>query len=194
MNNKINYIFLMVAFLIKFVISLMVTNWTIALVYSVIVAFVYFRLISKKLRPGRFIPFVMLDFIVSFYLCYKSYGLDLHTILISLIYFIFSSSGIYFFIIDWLAKDTSSFKLSFSSNMEVDKGIKALEENDYEKALESFSKAIKDYKRNYLGYMGMCTTLSKMDKKNLKKINYYRKKCLKYAPRELRESITKKYD
>jgi hypothetical protein len=39
----------------------------------------------------------------------------------------------------------------------------------------------------------MCNTLTKIDQKNIKKIKYYKKKCIKYAPKELKDSINNKY-
>ena len=39
----------------------------------------------------------------------------------------------------------------------------------------------------------MCNTLSKMDKKNIKKLKYYKKKCVKYAPKELKKAILDRY-
>lgn len=194
MKNKLDYLFLFIGFIIKFGISLFITNWVISVIYSFVFAFVYYKMISNKTSVGRYVPFIMLDFIICFYLCYKSYGLDIFMVLTSLIYFAFSSFGVYFFIFEILVREEPKSKVAFLANIEIDKGIKALEENDYNLALETFSKVIKENKDNYLGYMGMCRTLSKMDKRNLKKINYYHKKCLKYAPRELRESINKKYD
>lgn len=110
------------------------------------------------------------------------------------IYFVISSGLIYYMVIDYVGKQTSNKALTKNSNVEVDKGLKALENDQYDKALESFNNAIKEHKKNYLGYMGMCNTLSKMDEKNLKKIKYYKKKCIKYAPKELKKSISEKYD
>ena len=75
----------------------------------------------------------------------------------------------------------------------MDEGINALENEDYDLAMELFSNDIKEHKKNYLGYMGMFNTLVKIDEKNIKKINYYKKKCIKYAPNELKESINSKY-
>ena len=99
----------------------------------------------------------------------------------------------YFLIIDYVGEITSNKVLTNISNIEVDKGIKALENDDYDLAIEAFSNAIKEHKKNYLGYMGMCNALTKMDKSNLKKLKYYKKKCIKYAPKELKNTISDKF-
>ena len=135
----------------------------------------------------------MIDFIIGLYLNFNIYGLNYFSILFSLLYFISSSGFLYLLLIDYLGKVTSRKKLKEKSNVEIDKGIKALENNEYEIALIAFSNAIKEHKKNYLGYMGMCNVLTKLDKENLKKIKYYKKKCIKYAPKHLKESINDKY-
>ena len=188
-----DYMLLIVGAIIKFFISLLITNITISFVYSFVFLSIYFLLISRRSNVGKYIPFLILDFIAGFYLCYLKYDLGVFMVSISLIYFVFSSFCVYFAVFESLIRERPTSRVTLA-NFEIDRGIKALEDKDYELALEAFSKVIKEHKGNYLGYMGMCTTLSKMDKKNLKKIAYYRKKYIKYAPRELRESITNKYD
>ena len=153
----------------------------------------YSYFMIKRYNVSSYLPFVMIDFMTGFFLTYEVYGLSLFTFIFSIIYFILSNFLLYYILIDYIGKITSSKQLRARSNNEIDKGIKALENNDYNKAIESFSNAIKEHKKNYLGYMGMCNTLNKMDKKNLKKIHYYKKKCIKYAPKNLKESIKNKY-
>ena len=193
MQKKMDYMLLIVGTIIKFLISLLITNITISFVYSFIFLSIYIIMLARKSNVEKYVPFIMLDFISAFYLCYLSYRLGAFMIAISLIYFMFSSFVIYFAIFESLVRERP-ISIHSLANIEIDRGIKALEDKDYDLALEAFSKVIKEHRENYLGYMGMCTTLSKMDKKNLKKIEYYRKKYIKYAPRELRESITNKYD
>ena len=74
------------------------------------------------------------------------------------------------------------------------KVLKAMQDNDLDIAIDEFKSAIKNYKKNYLGYMGICNILTRMDKKNLKKIKYYKKKCIKYAPKELKDNIVRRYE
>ena len=68
------------------------------------------------------------------------------------------------------------------------------DEKNSQKQFELFKSAIKNYKKNYLGYMGMCDVLAKSNKKHLKKFKYYKKKCIKYAPSELKENIVRRYE
>lgn len=194
MKNRIWYAFFFLAFIIKFLISLIISDVFIALSFSVLLFILYSYLISKRSSISTYLPLVMIDFIVGYFLCYNLYGLRLHMIVFGAIYFVISSGLIYYMVIDYVGKQTSNKALTKNSNVEVDKGLKALENDQYDKALESFNNAIKEHKKNYLGYMGMCNTLSKMDEKNLKKIKYYKKKCIKYAPKELKKSISEKYD
>lgn len=193
MKNKVFGAFFILSITIKFLISLVIADTITSLIYCLFFFFTYSELILKKSNIGLYFPFVMIDYILGYYLCFNIYGMSLYSLLFSLIYFVCSSSYMYFLIIDYVGEITSNKALNKISNIEVDKGIKALEKDDYNLAIESFSNAIKEHKKNYLGYMGMCNTLTKMDKTNLKKIKYYKKKCIKYAPKELKDSINDKF-
>jgi Tfp pilus assembly protein PilF len=83
------------------------------------------------------------------------------------------NSILYIALINKVGEETSSKALTKKSNVYIDKGLKALEENKVDDAVNEFKSAIKSYKKNYLGYMGMCDALSKSEKKNLIKM-----KCL----------------
>ena len=182
-----------VACAIKFMVTLAIADVISSLICSLFFLVFYSYLIWKKSDISSYILLVMIDYIFGYYLCISAYDINLQSLLFSLIYFVCGSGYMYFLIIDHVGKITSNKTLTNISNIEVDKGIKALENDDYNLALESFSNAIKEHKKNYLGYMGMCNTLTKMDKKNLKKLKYYKKKCIKYAPKELRNSINNKF-
>ena len=194
MKNKVWYSFFLLAFIIKILMSVIICDVFVSLMYGLILLFVYAYFINKKSSFFMYLPFIMIDFIVGYFLCYKMYGLSVYTIIFGILYFVMSSGLIYFFIIDYVGKQTSNKTLTKNSNIEVDKALKALENDQYDMALKLFSNAIKEHKKNYLGYMGMCNTLERMDQKNLKKIKYYKKKCIKYAPKELKKSIGEKYD
>ncbi len=194
MKSKIDSFFFVLAYAIKAMfIMFIASSQFLGIAYTLLSFSIYLLLFKKSKSVSTILPIIMIDYIVVFYFTYLNMGLGLDMILISILAFILSNSFVFYLLINDVAIATSSKKLYSVSNDIVDEGIKALENEDYDKALEAFSNAIKEYKRNYLGYMGMCTTLTKMDKKNIKKIKYYKKKCLKYAPRELKESIGKKY-
>lgn len=193
MKNKIFWMFFVISVAIKFLISLIISDPITSFVYCLFLLVNYLFLMSKKSAVSLYLPLVMSDFIFGFYLCFNIYGMSIYSLIFSLIYFVCSGAYMYFLVIDYLAETTSNKALSKISNLEIDKGIKALENDDYNLAIEAFSNAIKEHKKNYLGYMGMCNTLTKMDEKSLKKIKYYKKKCIKYAPKELKESIVDKF-
>ena len=194
MKNKIDTFFFILANMVKmFFVVFLAGNHLIGIGYSLISFVVYFFIYKKWKNISSILPVVMIDYICLFYFSYVRNGLGLDTIIISIMAFFLANGFVLYLLANEIAISTSSRKLSYTSNDIVDEGIKALQNEDYDKALEAFSSAIKEYKKNYLGYMGMCTTLTKMDKKNIKKIKYYKKKCIKYAPRELKESISNKY-
>lgn len=194
MKNKIGIFVFSLAFLVKFALSIMVADILFAFLYAFLFLSIYVFMLKMKFKTISFVPFVMIDFIISFYFSLNYFGYNSSAVIFAFVYFAISNGLVYYLIGYYLGKSTSSRYLIRTSNFEVDKGIKALENEDYDAAIEAFSNAIKEHKKNYLGYMGMCNTLSKMDKANLREFNYYRKKCIKYAPKDLKESISKKYD
>jgi len=183
------FIFLL-AFIVKFLMSMIISSDVVLVLSTLSIILLYSFMLYKKISVYHYIPFVMLDYSLVFYYCYLEYGASITSIYMSFIIFMFSSSFMYYLI---LIVSSDFKKMKKIANMEIDKGIKALENRDYESAIESFSNAIKDHKTNYLGYMGMCNTLTNMDKINLKKLEYYKKKCIKYAPKELKKSIYKRF-
>lgn len=194
MRTKIDSFFFILASFIKiFFIMFLTSNIYMGISYSVLSFLVYFLIYKKWASVSGIIPVIMIDYICIFYFTYLKNGIGVDTIAISLLAFLLSNGFILYLLIIKMATVTSNKMLSIASNDIVDEGIKALENEDYDKALEAFSSAIREYKKNYLGYMGMCTTLTKIDKNNIRKIKYYKKKCIKYAPRELKESISNKY-
>ena len=137
---------------------------------------------------------VMLDYLFISYFGFLNYGDSIESIVVSVIVFVAINLVPYIILVNKIGEDTSIRSLNKHSNAYVDKGIKALEKEDIDLAISEFESAIKSYKKNYLGYMGMCDALSKSDKKHLKKFKYYKKKCIKYAPENLKENIIKKYE
>lgn len=190
---KIEYFIFLLAFIIKFMISMTVSIDIIFLLINFCFVLAYIVMLIRKNHAYSYIPFIVSDFLIGTYFCFQTFGYDFKSIFISLLLFIFSSGFLYSLIVNHSCKVYSYRQLKSISNMEIDKGIKALENNNYDVAIEAFTNAIKEHKKNYLGYMGMCSTLTKMDKKNLKKISYYKRKCIKYAPRELKETINDRF-
>ena len=174
MKKKIFNVLFVLACVIKFMVTLVISDTILSFAYSMFFFSFYSYLIARKSNISSFLPLVMIDYLLGYYLCTIHYGINVQSLLFSVIYFVCASGYMYFLIIDYVGEITSNKVLTNISNIEVDKGIKALENDDYDLAIESFSNAIKEHKKNYLGYMGMCNTLTKMDKSDLKKLKYYK--------------------
>lgn len=192
MKDKIQIMLFVSAFFIRFILDIVLKDTFISSVYSIIFIFIYSIMIYKKCKSINFIPVIMLDFISNFYLCLASYGYGVTSIVISVTRFLIANVLLYYLIIFYI-ETNNVITLKKESRIAIDKGISALEKNEYDLALEEFKTAIKKHKENYLGYMGMCNTLKSMQSIDLKKLNYYKKKCVKYAPKELKENINNKY-
>ena len=192
-DNKLSYVFLAIALFIKFIISSLLITPLYSFIYVFCIFVISLILIKYKIKIYNYFMLILSDFLLCFLMVFKVIGTNINSIFISLFYFIFSSGYLYVLLGINLSKKTSIKALNTISNSEVDRGIKALENDNYDLAKDCFLSAIKQNKSNYLGYMGMCNTLNKFDKKNLKKIQYYKKKCIKYAPKELKDNIEKRY-
>lgn len=193
MSDSFKSCFLLVALFIKFIISLILLLPIYAFIYTMAIGIVSYCLLKYNFKMFNYMMLIMVDFMFGFILIFNQIGINLIALVLSFLYFIVSGCFVYIILINSLGEKTSSKRMRSISNIEVDKGIKALENDDYQSAIDYFSKAIKDNKSNYLGYMGMCNTLFKYDAKNSKKLNYYKNKCIKYAPKELKESIKIRY-
>lgn len=184
-------------FVFSYFIKLLVTISFLGMYWGVFYSLFFVALISwllyKKSNLFYFVCLVMMDFLFVC-LAYNGFaGVNIESLLVTLKYFVLSNGLVYFLSINYLAMETSPGRLKYNSNIEIDKGIKALENQDYDKAMEAFTNAIKEHKQNYLGYVGMCNVLSETDKKNLRKYKYYKKKSLRYAPDTIKEELKNKY-
>jgi len=188
-NLKIMFI---ISFILRFFVCLALMNYILSFIYSAIFISLYYMF--RKYRVGYIVSLVMLDYLLLSNICLHLHGASISTLVTSVIAFVSCNTLPYLVLINKIGKETSYKELNKNSNMYVDKGIKALEKEDIELAISEFESAIKSHKKNYLGYMGMCDALTRIDKKNLKKFKYYKKKCIKYAPENLKENIVKKYE
>lgn len=185
-------IMIIISFLLRIFVCLIVMSPLYAFVYSFVFVFVYY--IARNYNLGYMIMLVMLDYMFMFYLSSVYAGNGLQSLFVSVISFVIMNSILYPTLISKIGVETSYKSLNKKSNVFIDKGIKALENNDVDVALDEFKNAIKSHKKNYLGYMGMCDALNKTNKKDLRKFKYYKKKCIKYAPKELKENIVRRYE
>ena len=192
-DSKMQYFFLFLAIAIKFALTLILRNPLTALLYSIVIGFFGVCLFKYKMKIYNYVMLLMIDFLIGFMFCESLIGINILSITYAIMYFSLSGVFFYYLLFENLTDKTSLKNIKNSSNKQIDKGLNALEKDDYKEALECFSKAIKESKTNYLGYMGMCNTLTKIEKTNIKKIKYYKRKCIKYAPKELKESINNKY-
>ena len=192
-DSRLEDFFLLLAVIIKFSITVVLINPFISLLYSIFIGLFSLCLYKYKMEIYNYIMLLMIDFLLGFIICQTIIGVNFISLTFSIIYFSLSGVFLYYLLFEDLIDKTSFKTVRSLSNYEVDKGLKALEKDNYKEALECFTKAIKENKKNYLGYMGMCNTLHKIDKSNIKKIKYYKKKCIKYAPKGLKDSINDKY-
>lgn len=191
--KDINFkVMILLSFLLRVFMCLCIANSLYAFIYSFVFISIYYSLRNYNL--GYIVMIVMLDYLFTFYLTTLHVGENIHSLLISVICFVIMNSMLYFVLINKIGFETSSKALKKKSNVYVDKGIEALENDNVDIALSEFKNAIKSHKKNYLGYMGMCDALNKTSKKDLKKFKYYKKKCIKYAPSELKENIARRYE
>ena len=167
-------------------------NPMVAMIYSVGFTMLYY--FARKYNVMCIIMVLMLDYIFMFNLTGNYMGINIYSLLISAFAFVIMNSILYIVLVNKVGEETSSKALTKKSNVYIDKGLKALEENKVDDAVNEFKSAIKSYKKNYLGYMGMCDALSKSSKKSLLKMKYYKKKCIKYAPKELKDNIVRRYE
>ena len=190
MNKKITLLYYLIGASVKVVFSLLFTNYLVAIAYTTISTMVYY-FISKRFKMGKFLPILISDYLIAIYLTY-GFEFNVMHLLLSTIYFIAANGVIYGVMISYIAKDTTFKTVRSRSNEKVDLGIKALESDKYDDAFDLFKEAIREHKTNYLGYMGMCNTLTKMNKRDEREFSRYRKKCIKYAPRNLKGKIKDK--
>lgn len=191
--KDINFIVMItLSFLLRFSICLIFTSELYAFIYSFIFVLIY--CIAKNYNLGYVVTLVMLDYMIMFHITGLFVGDGVISLIVSTISFIVMNSLLYIILINKIGIETSAKSLNKKSNVYVDKGIKALENDDIDSALNEFKNAIKSHKKNYLGYMGMCDALSKSPKKHIKKLKYYKKKCIKYAPKELKDNIVRRYE
>ena len=183
---------IIVSMLFRFFVCLTIMSPALAMIYSI--GFTLFYYFARKYNVIYIIMILMLDYIFMFNLTGNYMGINIYSLLISVFAFAVMNSILYIALVNKVGEETSSKALTKKSNVYVDKGLKALEENKVDDAVNEFKSAIKSYKKNYLGYMGMCDALSKSEKKNLIKMKYYKKKCIKYAPKELKDNIVRRYE
>lgn len=188
-ENSSKYSLLFVALVVKFGVSLLLTTPVNALLYTAFIAIFVYLLTKYTTKLYNYALLISADFLIGFLILGNSIGMNASGLFLSVFYFLASGAFFYYLLVDYVAQQTATRVLRNISDVEVDKGIKALENDNYELAIDYFTQAIKENKTNYLGYMGMYNTLNKFDKKNIRKIKYYKKQCLKYAPRELKESV-----
>ena len=180
------------AFALRFLVCIAILPWGVALAYTLL--FVSFYYFIKNLNVGYTIALVMLDYLFMFALVKESMGANIYSLLISVFAFVLMNSVLYIVLINKIGSETSPRRMKGKSEVCIDNGLKAMQDNDLDIAIDEFKNAIKNYKKNYLGYMGMCDVLAKSNKKHLKKFKYYKKKCIKYAPSELKENIVRRYE
>ena len=188
-KNVFLFLFLMT---IKFIITSIFINPLFSFAFVLIMSLIYSLIIhNKSIHSILFLS--IFEYLSIFMLARIETSFNITTVFTSLALFIISNLGIYTFLVFNLAKSTSFKSMNKESNVFIDEGIKRLESNDYDNALIEFENAIKTHKKNYLGYMGMCDTIIKSNK-DKKRFEYYKKNAIKYAPRELKENIKKKYN
>ena len=178
--------------LVRFFVCLTILPWGIALAYDCIFILLYY--LFRRFNVGFTIMLVMIDYMFMFLLVEKILGASIQTLLIASIAFIMMNSLLYIALINKIGVETSPRRMKGKSEVCIDNALKAMQEDNMEMAVDEFKNAIKNYKKNYLGYMGMCDVLLKENKKHHKKFKYYKKKCIKYAPVELKENIVRRYE
>ena len=191
MGLKSEYFIFILALGVKFLLSMIISVDMVLIVSVVSIIFLYGYMFYKRKKVYAYMPFLMIDYLLQFYCVYLRYGMCIKSIYMSFIIFVITSGFLYWVILMYASDFKKGKKVS---NWKIDKGIKALERREYQLAEEYFLSAIREHKENYLGYLGMCNVIKSENKYcHSKKFEYYKKKCIKYAPRQLKPSLVERY-
>ena len=148
-ENSLKYSLLFVALVVKFGVSLLLTTPLNALLYTAFIAIFVYLLTQYTTKLYNYALLISIDFLIGFICLGRTLGINASSLLLSVFYFLASGAFFYYLLVDYVAQQMASRTLQNVSDVEVDKGIKALENDNYELAIDYFTQAIKENKTNY---------------------------------------------